>query len=67
MLPRVADVGTGSGCLALAIAKHHPSARVVAIDLSGEALAVATSECRGPRALGSVDFREGDLLAPVAR
>ncbi len=44
--PRVVDVGTGSGCLALAIAKRNPKARVTAIDLSPEALAVARDERR---------------------
>ncbi len=63
--PRVVDVGTGSGCLALAIANHHPTARVIAIDVSGEALAVAR---RNAEVLGlgdRVEFREGDVLAPV--
>ena len=47
--PRVVDVGTGSGCLALACAHQHKSARFVAIDLSPEALAVAADERRDAR------------------
>lgn len=39
--PRVLDVGTGSGAIALAIAGEHPGARVTALDFSPEALAVA--------------------------
>jgi release factor glutamine methyltransferase len=39
--PRVADIGTGSGCLAVALAVEHPRANVVATDLSGQALTIA--------------------------
>ena len=39
--PRVLDVGTGSGAVALAIADEHPGARVTAIDVSEQALALA--------------------------
>jgi release factor glutamine methyltransferase len=64
--PRAVDVGTGSGCLALACAYHHKSAHFVAIDLSPEALAVAEANAR---ALGLADrtaFRQGNRLEPVA-
>src|SRR5436305_8373392 len=57
--PLVVDVGTGSGCLALACAQHHKTARFLAVDLSAAALAVAESNAQ---ALGLADratFRLG--------
>jgi release factor glutamine methyltransferase len=63
---RAVDVGTGSGCLAVACAVHQPSARFVAIDLSPEALAKARANADRHRAADRIEFLEGDLLAPVA-
>ena len=64
--PRAVDVGTGSGCLALACAQHHKTARFVAIDLSPEALAVAEANARTHTLNDRIEFRLGDRLAPVA-
>lgn len=64
--PRAVDVGTGSGCLALACAHRHKSARFVAIDLSPEALAVAKGNAEKLGLADRIEFREGDLLGPVA-
>ncbi|MEL7060993.1 MAG: peptide chain release factor N(5)-glutamine methyltransferase [Acidobacteriota bacterium] len=44
--PRILDVGTGSGCLAVTLACEIPTARIVASDLSAGALAVATANAR---------------------
>ena len=64
--PVVADVGTGSGCIALSIAAECPDALVHAIDLSPAALAVARDNAARLGLEGRVRFREGDLLAPLA-
>jgi release factor glutamine methyltransferase len=65
--PRCVDVGTGSGCLALACAHQHKSARFVAIDLSPAALDVARANAEKLGLADRVEFREGDLLGPVAQ
>jgi release factor glutamine methyltransferase len=64
--PRGVDVGTGSGCLALACAQHHKTARFVAIDISPEALRVAEANARTHGLTDRVEFRQGDRLGPVA-
>lgn len=57
------DLCTGSGCIAASLALSRPSARVTAVELSPEALALARENAR---ALGAaVDFREGDLYGPL--
>jgi release factor glutamine methyltransferase len=65
--PRVLDVGTGSGAIALTIAAEVPGARVEAVDASPEALVVAIAN---RQRLGLLDrrvaFYLGDLLDPVA-
>jgi release factor glutamine methyltransferase len=64
--PVVVDVGTGTGCIALSIAAERPDARVHAVDVSGDALALARENARRLGLEGRVAFHEGDLLAPVA-
>jgi release factor glutamine methyltransferase len=60
------DVGTGSGCIALSLATEGPFARVVATDTSPAALEVARANAAEAAPDAPVEFREGDLLAPVA-
>jgi release factor glutamine methyltransferase len=59
------DVGTGAGAIALALATEGPFARVVAIDVSTDALDVARANHAGAAPGSAVEFRQGDLLAPV--
>lgn len=66
---RIADVGTGSGAIAIAVAKHLPSVypggcRITAIDLSPEALEVAKSNAQEHHT-DAIEFLLGDLLAPT--
>ena len=61
--PRILDVGTGSGCIAVSLALELPHARVEAWDISPRALAVAKQNAAQ---LGAeVDFREMDLFKAV--
>ena len=63
--PRILDVGTGSGAIALALADEVPGARVVAVDLSEDALALARENLARVDVDGRVELRRGDLLAGV--
>ncbi|MEI7035862.1 peptide chain release factor N(5)-glutamine methyltransferase [Fulvimonas yonginensis] len=62
--PRVVDLGTGSGAVALAIARECPHARVLATDASAEALAVARRNAETNR-IRNVAFAEGDWFAAL--
>jgi release factor glutamine methyltransferase len=62
--PRIVDVGTGSGAIAIALAYHLPHAIITAIDLSAVALKIARENAR--RNGVTIRFLEGDLLATVA-
>ena len=62
---RIADLGTGSGAIALAIAKERPCAAVIATDASAAALEIARRNATRNR-IATVEFRDGDWLAPLA-
>ena len=62
---QIADLGTGSGAIGLALAHERPLAHVVATDASAGALGVARGNARDLR-LGNIEFRQGDWHAPLA-
>ena len=64
--PRIVDVGTGSGAIAVALATQLPRASVTAIDLSQAALALACKNAQGNGVGDRIRFLRDDLLAPVA-
>ncbi len=61
----VADVCTGSGCLAISIARQLPHARLIATDISPEALSLAAENIASQNLDDRIELREGDLLAPL--
>lgn len=62
----IVDVGTGSGCLAVALASELPHAHVTAVDLSEAALSVARRNAERHGVTTRVRFQQGDLLDGVA-
>ena len=59
---RVLDIGTGSGAIAIAIAVNAPRVRVTAVDLSADAIAVASRNARHHRVEDRVTFRRTDCF-----
>ena len=61
---RIWDIGTGSGCIAIALAKHFPNAEVIAFDVSEEALQIAKENAESNGA--KVTFVQDDVLNPTS-
>ena len=61
--PAVLDVGTGSGCIAVTLARLIPESRITAVDISEKALSIARENAR--RLDAKVDFRQGDALGEL--
>ncbi|MCG3173380.1 MAG: Release factor glutamine methyltransferase [Myxococcota bacterium] len=57
--PRILDIGAGSGCIAIALAKHLPTARIVALDCSPAALAVARRNAEAHGVESQITWLEG--------
>jgi release factor glutamine methyltransferase len=60
--PRIVDVGTGSGCIALALAKELPQSEIHAVDISTAALEIARANAARLQVEGRIRFYRSDLL-----
>ena len=63
--PKIVDVGTGSGCIALSLAHELKGAEVYAVDLSADALEIARANAARLQLDGRVKFAQCDVLTPV--
>jgi release factor glutamine methyltransferase len=63
--PRMVDVGTGSGAIAISLAHERPDAAITAIDISASALELARHNAERIGFADRIRFLQGDLLAPV--
>jgi len=65
--PRVLEIGTGSGAIAISLATEASDLLVVATDISGEALFLARENARSAGVLSRIQFVHGDLFGPFRR
>ena len=63
--PKILDIGTGSGCIAVSLATQLPAAHVTAVDISEPALRIAEENAERHRVADRMRFLLGDLFAPV--
>lgn len=62
----IVDLCTGSGCVAIALARHLPGSRVIATDVSAEALSLAADNLNRTGLTERIELREGALFDPIA-
>jgi release factor glutamine methyltransferase len=65
--PRIADIGTGSGCIAISIAANTTSCTIVATDVSNDALELATENAIMHKVSDKISFVQGDGMSPLLR
>ena len=61
----IADICTGSGCVAITIALEVPDAHIIATDISPAALAIAKQNAEKHNVLDRIEFLQGDMLEPI--
>lgn len=61
----IVDIGTGSGCIAITLALERPDLRIIALDISKDALSVARINAERHGVGTSIEWREGNLLSPI--
>ena len=64
--PLIVDIGTGSGCIAIALATHLRAARVIAIDVSPASLVVARMNAERNNVRHQIEFIQGDMFQPLS-
>lgn len=63
--PNILDLGTGSGCIAISLAKNLPRAKIIATDISKKALGVAQQNARFQKVNHQIAFLQSDLLSRI--
>ena len=64
--PAILEIGTGSGCVAIALAKNLPHAKLMATDISAEALTVAKDNAKSHELSERIRFAQGDLFEALS-
>jgi len=64
---KIADIGSGSGAIAIALAVHLPNAEITALDISTDALAVAAANAREHKVAARIKFLQSDLMSALDR